>query len=81
MPEYNSEFFNPPAPVAFVYLRNPEKNIEIANVPMLIDTARTRHYFRWLLSKGWKLLLRQRTLTNLRDLIKLRATVRQSVCR
>jgi hypothetical protein len=39
MPDYDSEFFNPPAPVAYVNLRNPENNVEIANVPMLLDTG------------------------------------------
>ena len=37
--DYNSELFNPPAPIAYVTLRNSEKSIEITNVPMLIDTG------------------------------------------
>jgi len=39
MHEYNSEFFNPPAPIAYVTLRNPENNTEVVNVPMLLDTG------------------------------------------
>ena len=39
MPDYNSDFFNPPAPLAYVNLRNPENSLEIANVPMLLDTG------------------------------------------
>jgi predicted aspartyl protease len=37
--DYNSELFDPPAPIAYVTLRNSEKSIEITNVPMLIDTG------------------------------------------
>jgi clan AA aspartic protease len=39
MPEYSADFFNPPAPLAFVTLKNPQNEIEIVNVPMLIDTG------------------------------------------
>lgn len=39
MPNYDSVFFSPPAPVAYVILRNPDNNIEISNVPMLLDTG------------------------------------------
>ena len=39
MPEYDGNLFNPPAPVAYVTLQNPDNNIEIENVPMLIDTG------------------------------------------
>jgi len=39
MPEYDGNFFNPPAPVAYVTLQNPENNLEAGNVPMLIDTG------------------------------------------
>lgn len=39
MPEYDSENFNPPAPVAYVTLRNPATGAVLSNVPMLIDTG------------------------------------------
>lgn len=39
MPAYISDIFDPPAPVAYVNLINPENNTEIANVPMLLDTG------------------------------------------
>ena len=39
MPDYNSEFFEPPAPIAFVTLRNLENHVEVGNVPMLLDTG------------------------------------------
>jgi len=39
MPDYDSKFFNPPAPVAYVTLRTLENNVEIANIPMLLDTG------------------------------------------
>ena len=39
MPDYNSDFFNPPAPIAYVTLRNPENNAEVIDVPMLLDTG------------------------------------------
>ena len=39
MQKYNSDFFNPPAPIAYVTLRNPENNEEVINVPMLLDTG------------------------------------------
>lgn len=39
MPDYDSVLFNPPAPVAFVTLINPENNLQIDNVPMLLDTG------------------------------------------
>lgn len=39
MPEYDSENFDPPAPVAYVTLRNPATGASLTNVPMLIDTG------------------------------------------
>lgn len=39
MPEYDAENYNPPAPVAYVTLRNPATGDILSNVPMLIDTG------------------------------------------
>lgn len=39
MSEYDSENFDPPAPVAHVTLRNPATGDVLTNVPMLIDTG------------------------------------------
>lgn len=39
MPEYDAENFDPPAPVAFVTLRNPATGVILPDVPMLIDTG------------------------------------------
>jgi hypothetical protein len=39
MPEYDAENYNPPAPVAYVTLRNPATGDVLSNVPMLIDTG------------------------------------------
>lgn len=39
MPEYDAENFDPPAPVAYVILRNPATGASLQNVPMLIDTG------------------------------------------
>jgi len=39
MPAYDGERFSPPAPVAFVTLRNPATNAVAINVPMLIDSG------------------------------------------
>ena len=39
MPEYDVENYNPPAPVAYVTLRNPATGAVLSNVPMLIDTG------------------------------------------
>ena len=39
MPEYDAENYNPPAPVAYVILRNPATGAVLSNVPMLIDTG------------------------------------------
>lgn len=39
MSEYDSENFDPPAPVAHVTLRNPATGDVLTNIPMLIDTG------------------------------------------
>jgi predicted aspartyl protease len=39
MPEYDAENFEPPAPVAYVTLRNPATGVLLSDVPMLIDTG------------------------------------------
>jgi len=39
MPDYDAENFDPPAPVAYVTLRNPATGASLQNVPMLIDTG------------------------------------------
>jgi predicted aspartyl protease len=39
MPEYDVENFDPPAPVAYVTLRNPVTGALLSDVPMLIDTG------------------------------------------
>ncbi len=39
MPEYDAENYNPPAPVAYVTLRNPATGALLSDVPMLIDTG------------------------------------------
>ena len=39
MPEYDAKNFNPPAPVAYVALRNSATGAVLPNVPMLIDTG------------------------------------------
>ena len=39
MPEYDAENYNPPAPVAYVTLRNPATGAVLSNVPMIIDTG------------------------------------------
>ena len=39
MPEYDAEHFDPPAPVAFVTLRNLATGVMLPDVPMLIDTG------------------------------------------
>lgn len=39
MPKYDENLFSPPAPVSYVTLQNPENNLEVGNVPMLIDTG------------------------------------------
>lgn len=39
MPEYDNENYNPPAPVAYVTLRNTATGEILSNVPMLVDTG------------------------------------------
>lgn len=39
MPDYDAENFEPPAPVAYVTLRNPATGVFLSDVPMLIDTG------------------------------------------
>jgi predicted aspartyl protease len=39
MPDYDAENFEPPAPVAYVTLRNPATGVLLSDVPMLIDTG------------------------------------------
>ncbi|HEX9839521.1 MAG TPA: retropepsin-like aspartic protease [Anaerolineales bacterium] len=39
MPKYDAEKFDPPAPVAFVTLRNPATGVSLSDVPMLLDTG------------------------------------------
>lgn len=38
MPEYDSNRFDPPAPLAIVSLRNPETGKTVSDIPMLIDS-------------------------------------------
>ena len=39
MPKYDAEHFEPPAPVAYVTLRNPATGVLLSDVAMLIDTG------------------------------------------
>ncbi len=39
MPNYDTQFFNPPAPLAKVVIRNPETGAELSDIPMLLDTG------------------------------------------
>ena len=39
MPAYDTELFDPPAPLARVTLRNPENGADLSNVLMLLDTG------------------------------------------
>ncbi len=39
MPAYNTQHFNPPAPVALVTLRKLESALKVTNIPMLIDSG------------------------------------------
>ncbi len=39
MLEYDSKNYDPPAPVAYVTLRNPQNGSVIPNIPLLIDTG------------------------------------------
>jgi hypothetical protein len=43
MPKYDAENFDPPAPVAYVSLRDPATGASMSNVPMLIDTGADVH--------------------------------------
>ncbi|MGZ9222409.1 MAG: hypothetical protein ACXW4Q_09890, partial [Anaerolineales bacterium] len=37
MPKYDAENFDPPAPVAYVTLRNSATGVSLSDVPMLLD--------------------------------------------
>lgn len=39
MPAYNATWFDPPAPVAMVAVRNPQTGEVLPDVPMLLDTG------------------------------------------
>ena len=39
MPKYDAENFDPPAPVAYVSVRDTKTGASLSNVPMLIDTG------------------------------------------
>ncbi len=39
MPEYDTSQFNPPAPLAYVTLRNPDTGAVSSDVPMLLDSG------------------------------------------
>lgn len=39
MPTYDTEQFDPPAPLARVTLRNPANDMRIADIPMLLDSG------------------------------------------
>jgi len=39
MLEYDSKNYDPPAPIAYVTLRNPQNGTVIPNVPLLVDTG------------------------------------------
>ncbi len=39
MPSYDTEHFNPPAPVAHLILRNSETHLQVSDVPMLLDSG------------------------------------------
>lgn len=39
MPKYDADNFDPPAPVAYVTLRDPATGASLSDVPMLIDTG------------------------------------------
>ena len=39
MSKYDAENFDPPAPVAYVTLRNPVTGVYLSDVPMLMDTG------------------------------------------
>jgi hypothetical protein len=39
MPDYDTENFDPPAPVAYVTLSHPATGVSLSDVPMLMDTG------------------------------------------
>ena len=39
MPKYDVDNYDPPAPVAYVSLRDPATGVSLSDVPMLIDTG------------------------------------------
>jgi hypothetical protein len=39
MPAYERSWFEPPAPVANVTLRNPANDLTVVNIPLLLDTG------------------------------------------
>lgn len=39
MPAYDATLFNPPAPLAMVTLRNRETDVDLPDVPMLLDSG------------------------------------------
>jgi hypothetical protein len=39
MPKYDAENFDPPAPVAYVSIRDPATGVSLSDVPMLLDTG------------------------------------------
>ncbi len=39
MPAYDRTWFDPPAPLAYVTMRNPDDGAVVANVPMLLDSG------------------------------------------
>ena len=39
MPTYDANWFDPPAPLAYVTVRNPQNANTLANVPMLLDSG------------------------------------------
>lgn len=39
MPAYNQTLFDPPAPFAYIHVRNSATGKELANVPMLLDSG------------------------------------------
>jgi hypothetical protein len=39
MPDYDRAWFDPPAPVAYVVVRNPESGAVASDIPMLLDSG------------------------------------------
>lgn len=39
MPAYDQAWFDPPAPLAFVAVRNPDGDVVVPDVPMLLDSG------------------------------------------